>query len=626
MTAPAAIQIPDEWLKPHPLFPLPITTAGRERLLSRLGTMAAFSQYLQRRTAAIESAKSDPLRYGFETTRVVDPDAGDTAEYLPQWEVLRALYAGTFTHNGVTYPPANDILLLGGKRASKTEPAAKFAVEALYTPQPGAPLSQPLSLARSGQPLVTNAGRTVWCWIMDETSSIDRQQTYVYKYLLPEHRTLGKQGHGNIKYARKTGFSERCLVLPAPHPEQCSVMRFFTYHQYRQDPDCAEGGETDFIWLDEPPPEELLETLRHRNATRNGKLLVSFNPKNGYTVSVGQYLEGAQVLVDRPARFVPRHEVWVQGCRPGHMPFVLKCHKPGRWVVVAYRELNPFNDMDRLAADAQGETMAGLKLHFYGWPERLIGVAFQRFTESVHVIPHSAVPEQGTDYVVIDPAGDRNWFVIWLRVDTLGRIFAWQEFPDASHGEWAVPSKKPDGARGPAQTADGGKGLAEYKRLILQLSGWERDAANGRWTVGKGRRIQEFIGDPRAFEAPVPGQEQETNLRHLMLDEQRDVQGVVTGPSIDIVAAPACGVEEGKTLINDALNFNPDQPLNVLNAPRLYVSDRCRNLIYCLKTWTGLDGEKGASKDPIDALKYALKRGIEYIDPKRSRTRGGGSY
>jgi hypothetical protein len=370
----------------------------------------------------------------------------------------------------------------------------------------------------------------------------------------------------------------------------------------------------------------LLETLRHRNSTRNGKLLVSFNPKNGYTVSVGQYLEGARIILDRPARFVPTSETWVHGCRPGHMPFVLKCHKPGRWVVVAFRELNPFNDMARLANDAAGETMAGLKLHFYGWPERLVGVAFPRFNDSVHVIPHEAVPTEGSDYVVIDPAGDRNWFILWLRVDPLGRIFVWQEYPDSTYGEWAVPGKRPDGARGPAQTADGGKGLAEYKRLLCQGSGWTRDAATGRWSPDKGRPIVEFIGDPRAFEAPVPGQEEETNLRNLMLEEQRDRQGVVTGPSIDLVAAPSCGVEEGKTLINDALAYNPDLPVNVLNAPRLYISERCRNLIYCLKTWTGLDGEKGAAKDPIDALKYALKRGVEYLDPKRSRVRGGGSY
>lgn len=618
--------LPPELLKQHPLLPLPESPEGRGRMLQLMGGATGLGQYLQKRRNAIEAATTDPLRFGWETTRIQDPDSQVSTEWLPQWDVLRALYSGTFTHDGVTYPPANDILLLGGKRASKTEPAAKFAVEALYTPQPGPALTKPVSLYKSGQPMVTNAARSVWCWIMDETASIDRQQSYVYKYLPPEHRTLGKEGNGNIKYQRKTGFSERCLVLPAPSPEQCSVMRFFTYHQYRQDPDVAEGGETDFIWLDEPPPEDLLETLRHRNSTRNGKLLVSFNPKNGYTVSVGQYLEGARIVLDRPARFVPTSETWVHGCRPGHMPFVLKCHKPGRWVVVAFRELNPFNDMARLANDAAGETMAGLKLHFYGWPERLVGVAFPRFNDSVHVIPHEAVPTEGSDYVVIDPAGDRNWFILWLRVDPLGRIFVWQEYPDASYGEWAVPGKRPDGARGPAQTADGGKGLAEYKRLLCQGSGWTRDAVTGRWSPDKGRPIVEFIGDPRAFEAPVPGQEEETNLRNLMLEEQRDRQGVVTGPSIDLVAAPSCGVEEGKTLINDALAYNPDLPVNVLNAPRLYVSERCRNLIYCLKTWTGLDGEKGAAKDPIDALKYALKRGVEYLDPKRSRVRGGGSY
>jgi len=36
----------------------------------------------------------------------------------------------------------------------------------------------------------------------------------------------------------------------------------------------------------------------------------------------------------------------------------------------------------------------------------------------------------------------------------------------------------------------------------------------------------------------------------------------------------------------------------------LFISDNCKNLIYCLKEWTGADGEKGATKDPIDCLRY----------------------
>ena len=71
--------------------------------------------------------------------------------------------------------------------------------------------------------------------------------------------------------------------------------------------------------------------------------------------------------------------------------------------------------------------------------------------------------------------------------------------------------------------------------------------------------------------------------------------------------APAAGlrIEEGVGIINDWLSWDRDSPLLALtNEPNLYVSEECRNIIYSLKEWTGADGDKGASKDPIDVLRY----------------------
>ena len=38
--------------------------------------------------------------------------------------------------------------------------------------------------------------------------------------------------------------------------------------------------------------------------------------------------------------------------------------------------------------------------------------------------------------------------------------------------------------------------------------------------------------------------------------------------------------------------------------PRLYVSEDCPNTIYAFENWKWLDGEKGATKDPIDNVRY----------------------
>jgi hypothetical protein len=58
----------------------------------------------------------------------------------------------------------------------------------------------------------------------------------------------------------------------------------------------------------------------------------------------------------------------------------------------------------------------------------------------------------------------------------------------------------------------------------------------------------------------------------------------------------------------------------------LFVSEECRNLIDCLRMWTGADGLKGAAKDPIDLLRYAATDDISFVDETAIGSYGGGSY
>jgi hypothetical protein len=90
--------------------------------------------------------------------------------------------------------------------------------------------------------------------------------------------------------------------------------------------------------------------------------------------------------------------------------------------------------------------------------------------------------------------------------------------------------------------------------------------------------------------------------------------------------APGLRIEEGVALINDALAHDPSQPLSPINEPKLYISKKCENLIYSLREWTGADGEKGASKDPIDCLRYLMVITPEQYDEKHFKCKGGGSY
>lgn len=135
------------------------------------------------------------------------------------------------------------------------------------------------------------------------------------------------------------------------------------------------------------------------------------------------------------------------------------------------------------------------------------------------------------------------------------------------------------------------------------------------WRVANSSR-ERYI-DPRAGATQAAGKEQGTSLIEL-LDTDPD----------PMYFAPAAGLrlEEGITIINDALSHDNSQPLSAINQPKLYISKKCENLVYSLREWTGADGDKGASKDPIDCLRYLAVMQPEQEDVDAYRCRGGGSY
>jgi hypothetical protein len=45
-----------------------------------------------------------------------------------------------------------------------------------------------------------------------------------------------------------------------------------------------------------------------------------------------------------------------------------------------------------------------------------------------------------------------------------------------------------------------------------------------------------------------------------------------------------------------------------------------------MREWTGGDGDKGAAKDPIDALRYIVVMNPVYEDEQSYKPLGGGSY
>lgn len=558
----------------HPVYPV-LPEAELSRVLEAPDGHVKYAEWLNRRERLIRCEREDPLRYGHELE--------------PIWQDARELLT-----------KGNDVLILGGNRSSKTEFAAKVMVETL---QPNRlDLDKPVS---------------VWAFQEDERASIERQQTYVYRILPPELRNIGKKGRiTNICYTVKNGFSEGIFVLP-----NGSLARFMSYCM---DPRSLEGAELDLCWCDELVPADMLETLRYRLVTRGGKMLVTFTPLQGYSVAVKQYLEGARVVRSLPAPLLPQDQVLVPGCPRGHMPYVLECSTPGRWVILFHTAFNLFNPYQNLVNLVKDAPLADKKIRAYGWPEKQIAGAFPKFGD-VHVVPHGTIPATGTNYRMADPGGAKAWCILWARVDDLGRIYVYREWPDQRQfGEWALPSDKPDGKPGPAQRAGSGLGILAIKALVLKAEGWTYDDQAGWSPKPDHEVIFNATIDPRAGSAQVPGIEEGTSIVDLLFDEQINHEGVVWGPSMPWTPSPACRVEEGTQLINDLLDYNEEQPLSAVNSPKLFISDLCPNLIYCLRTWTGADGERGASKDPIDALKYGVKTGLGYVDMAFKGIPGGG--
>ena len=85
-------------------------------------------------------------------------------------------------------------------------------------------------------------------------------------------------------------------------------------------------------------------------------------------------------------------------------------------------------------------------------------------------------------------------------------------------------------------------------------------------------------------------------------------------------------IDFGHSLIHTLLGWDTDQPLSELNRPSLYISNKCKNLIFAFENYiwddrhngdperSGPTKPKDIGKDGIDALRYCLAREQTYMD------------
>jgi hypothetical protein len=509
-------------------------------------------------------------------------------QYIKKREELIALEAADpFRHGYI--PPIwrrasellekhRELLVLGGNRSGKTEWAAKEVIKTMYS-KPGA---------------------VVWCFSLTAANSIELQQPRVWKYMPPEWRTARKSQVTSISYTIKNGFSESKFV--GPNSSQC------IFRNYYQDPSTLEGGEVDMVWMDEAMGAlDVLNTIRFRLVDRNGKLAVTFTPVQGWTPIVADYLSGAKdtVLVD--AELLERKNAEGQVVGYEQVP-IEQINPKGRPIIYFHTKLNPWAGWPRMKKELQNETREKVLERAYGIPTKAHSGRFPLFNDRVHVIRHNNVPS-GTRYHWVDPASGKNWAMIWTVHDTAGRIVVYREWPDQTSyiegvgyaGEWALPDgKRLDGRPGPAQQ-NFGFGLQRYKEEILR--------------VENGEEIFERWMDSRYGHAQTLGKESPSTL----IDDMATLD-------MHFTATPGDSIDEGVSMINDTLSYNPEKPIDATNQPKLYISENCKNVIYALQTYTGADKKLGAVKDFVDLLRYVCLSDAINVEGDILRSHGGGSY
>lgn len=512
---------------------------------------------------AIENSAKDPFRYGF---------------LLPNWQRSWEMWREFRT-----------LLLLGANRSAKTTFGARTVVKAL----------------------LDNPGSTIYCFCQNESVSIEVQQAAIYQQLPAEFKKKNTGEVHYISYSVQNGFTGKGFILP--NGSRC---KFLYYTQFQQDRSMLEGMELgsrkpEWInvgaWCDEYlGGMELLDRLYLRLATRNAKLLLTFTPKDGITETVSNFIREAETLERRDAPLLREIHKQAQ-C---DVPYVQINKRKNTAILYFHTKDNPWSGYESVVEMCQSKNDVNYTLTAaYGVPTKSYSTKFPKFSTAINVVKREKMEEMLADskgfsrYQVIDPAGMKNWFMVWIAVDASGTWWVYREWPDVpSVGKWAEPGKE-----GKWKSGDGAKGRGMgYKAYIEMIAELE-----------EGEEIIERLIDPRLGASRY----QRDDGDSCIMDELSELDFMVK-------PAPGMEIEDGLQDLVDLMDYDTTRPMDGLNRPKFYISEDCENIIEALAEYTGEGGKNEPHKDPIDVLRYAASYGIDHV-PEGSlmaTTTGCGGY
>lgn len=600
----------------HPILPA-LSVKLLRRFIGENGLVKgtdAWNQLAARRNEMLIREETDPLHHGYE------PPSWKLADYLWGWisaeeclDTMKSVrgFPGEerikqwqeFVRSGVAAKPSKDFLLLGGNRSTKTTYMCKRAVQCA----------------------VKYPSANIWMFHESLPVSIETHQAIMYEFLPQEWKDVGQTSVGYVSYSLKNGFTGESFV--GPNKSRVS------YKTYGANPKTFEGpslGEPErrpciACGADELIPLPLVKTLAYRTVTRRGVFLRAFTPIRGYSGPVSTVVKGAKTLVemkscvevDKKPKVVPivveNRVMWGE----------IESLSRAMWFA---SEWNPFSDFKDLKAKAARESTDVQLIRLYGYAERSETALFPKWNRAVHVVKAEvANAVEGTTYMVLDPAGHRQWSMIWARVDRYGRIWIWREWPCSRHaipghgypGPWAEEGEDAErgqtlgGKAGRGQTPGLGLTLWDYKAEIARIEGWtdleKDDKTLEAMDAGNGAKIPVELRllDSRAAATPSYARTEHANLLEVLADAN-----LICEPT-EVVGRDQT---QGWQLINDALGHLPEWS-NPAEGPQIFISEDCENVIFALENFTGLGGPKEASKDFVDLLRYLLHAQPYYIEP-----------
>lgn len=602
---------------------------------------AARKQLETLRERQIENRRSDPYTYGYE------PPIWFVTKALmrnPCWSEYErvtirrktGLDAETFADRmrrrlGFEHA-VTKVLIMGSNRSGKTDFAMKLCVQ----------------MAMQGGKKVFSGAQTL------KTQKRIQMSRY-WHYMTAEQRAKNvatkkaTDAVENISYTEKNGFAGSRIIYGNGSSHD--------WGSYEQDVRSLEGSEYDLAHLDEEYPKSHYDLYTTRVTSRGGVFLGTFTPLHGYTAPIAAFLDGATIVMYHRAYLRPKdggprepwNELnlerseyeklvawrkegqggdcgvpesrpedcfeWLLGSGDGRYsgpgpdgrefdftPRVALCQGGEAAAVWFYGSDNPYG----LPAELIASKMAGegsekrILASVYGVAQDLKGKMFLRTTIERATVPDEEIPADLVRFMVCDPSPERNWCFGWfgyhLQTETLYMTREWPgnyEVPGQGvPGPWAVISDKNDGLN------DGERGEGQisfgwgYSQIFDEVERLE-----------DGETIEFRLLDSRAASQSKISK---TTNRTLIedLEDYCDGWQVADGQRTEI----------GYTRMNDKFKSG-----------KLKIAKSCVNTLACLTMLTGRDGQKGACKDPVDLVRYAVMSDIWDWVGKSSRPARSGA-